>query len=67
MMLKWNDPRFKFNTTSLNESLVFERDMAKHIWLPDIFILNEVTGKEGYKAIQKVHISPHGDVQFARR
>ena len=67
MMLKWNDPRFIFNTTFSNESIVFERDMAKQVWVPDIFILNEVTGKEGYKAIQKVHISPQGDVQFARR
>ena len=67
MLLKWEDPRFAFNITGANESLVVERDIFKHIWVPDIFVIDEVTGKEGYKAIQKVAIAPDGHIQFARR
>ena len=67
MLLKWNDPRFASKIMNTNESLVLERDVDKNIWIPDIFVMDEVKGKEGYKPIQKVSISPQGDIQFARR
>ncbi|XP_066930585.1 gamma-aminobutyric acid receptor subunit rho-2-like [Clytia hemisphaerica] len=67
LLLTWEDTLFQFNLTSTNSSLTLGKFLNDLIWLPDVYVMDEKSGKEGYKPVQKAIVSNEGKVIFVRR
>ncbi|XP_077982469.1 glycine receptor subunit alpha-2-like isoform X2 [Glandiceps talaboti] len=65
---RWNDPRLQYNGTS-GRSLSVSPSLANKIWVPDMFFINEKSGKLHDLTVKNeaLRIYPRGDILLSMR
>ena len=68
LILSWKDSRLLFNSTrDYDEIIPLAQSFEGILWVPDIYVLDESVGKDGFSAVQKAYIHNNGLVEYSRR